>query len=167
MWHRQALRYAGPSLLLLAFWLAMTGRFDGERLLVGVVVVALVLGFNRELILRHGEARVLGLARLPRLFTYLCQLMIDVIKANLHVAYVVLHPRLPIQPCMVILRTVLQDDVTRTMLANSITLTPGTLTVDLEGDRFLVHGLTRVAAASVEQRLMEDRLAAMEGRWRA
>lgn len=75
----------------------------------------------------------------------------------------VLNPRLPVEPCLVILSTRLEDDVTRTMLANSVTLTPGTLTVDVDGDRFLVHALTRMAAGSVVQRVMEDRLAAIEG----
>lgn len=82
MLQRQAPHVAGSAFLLLAFWLAMTGSFDCQRLLVGAAVVTLVLVINRELLFRGSEARALGLAKLPRLILYFCLLLIDVIKAK-------------------------------------------------------------------------------------
>jgi multicomponent Na+:H+ antiporter subunit E len=61
------------------------------------------------------------------------------IKANFDVAYRVLHPRLPINPGLVKIKTGLKSEVSKTFLANSITLTPGTMTVDIKGDELYIH----------------------------
>jgi len=61
------------------------------------------------------------------------------IKANFDVAYRVLHPRMPIKPGIVLIKTKLASDSGKLALANSITLTPGTLTMDVRGDNLLIH----------------------------
>jgi multicomponent Na+:H+ antiporter subunit E len=66
-------------------------------------------------------------------FTWSC------VKANLDVAYRVLHPAMPIKPGIVKVKTTLKSEFARTLLANSITMTPGTLTVDIMGDYFYIH----------------------------
>lgn len=72
-------------------------------------------------------------------FAYVAVFLWECIKANVDVAYRVLHPDLPIRPGIVRIRTALQSPLGRTFLANSVTMTPGTLSVDLIEDRLYVH----------------------------
>ena len=70
---------------------------------------------------------------------YLVVLLVEIIKANFDVAYRIIHPKLPIKPGIVVIKTELKQDFAKMMLANSITLTPGTFTLDIIGDRLLIH----------------------------
>jgi multicomponent Na+:H+ antiporter subunit E len=126
-------------LLGFALWIALAWpfRMDGTPiipdLLVGVPVSLLATWVMRE---RDPER--LGvrfrLARLGWALVYVFEFVGAVIRANLDVAYRVLHPAMPIRPGIVRVHTSLRTDTARTMLANSITLTPGTLTVDITDD---------------------------------
>lgn len=134
-------------LLLFAFWVAVSGSLNLQQLLAGAGAVLLVAWFNRDLLLpAPGKA-----GRMVWLIPYTSLLLLDIVKANFQVAWIVLHPRLPITPCMVKVETPLESDTGRTILANSITMTPGTLTV-LAGEReFLVHALTVESGAAVQK----------------
>lgn len=124
--------------VVLAFWMLLTWSVSPQEVAVGLivaVVTALLLG---DLLL-PGLGRVFQLSRSLWFFLYIPVLAYYVVKANLDVAYRVLHPDLPIRPGIVEARTTLRTPMARTFLANSITLTPGTLTVDLVGDRVYVH----------------------------
>lgn len=118
--------------------------------LAGIVVALLAAWVMREpdperLGVRFGVSRVLwGIA-------YAFVLAWEVLRANLDVAYRVLHPDLPIRPGIVRVRTTLRSDTARTALANSITLTPGTLTVDLTADgTMFVHWIDVTARGTEE-----------------
>lgn len=149
-------------MLLLALWLALAGSFGWQHLAVGLLVVGAVLLANHDLLFRPGEFRALSPRRVPQLAVYLLLLLRDVVRANLQVARVVLHPRLPCEPCLVIFRTRLRQETTRAVLANSITLTPGTLAADLREDEMVVHALFAAAARQIPGGWAETRLAAME-----
>jgi multisubunit Na+/H+ antiporter MnhE subunit len=82
----------------------------------------------------------------------------ELVKSNLAIAGVVLSPSLPINPGIVKVRTKLKTRMGRLMLANSITLTPGTVTVDLQGDELLVHALTRSSGKAVEDGQLDRRV---------
>ena len=94
-----------------------------------------------------------SLRRLPfqllRLLVYVPYLLWEIAKANLHIAYVVLHPSLPIEPTVVRYRAAVWGDAPVTTLANSITLTPGTLTVNVSDRAFDVHALTDSSKADL------------------
>jgi len=77
-------------------------------------------------------------------------LLWEIMKANLDVAYRVVHPRMPINPGIVVIKTELESDIAKMILANSITLTPGTFTLDVIGDRLLIHWIN-VKAESTEE----------------
>jgi multicomponent Na+:H+ antiporter subunit E len=129
-----------------AFWLALVGPDLPAAVPVpwadigfgalAALVVAVVMGE----MMTGGYARLLDPVRYFWLLVYLGVLAWYVLRANLDVAYRVLHPALPIRPGIVALRTRLRSDSARVVLANSVTLTPGTLTVDMTADGVLyVH----------------------------
>jgi len=124
--------------LLAGVWLCLVSSLQWQEILAGLLlsgVCALVLN---ESFSRLGFPPVTP-GRLGAFLVYLFVLAKEIVKANLDVAYRVLHPRMPINPGIVTIRTRLRQDVAKLVLANSITLTPGTFTVDVIGDRLLVH----------------------------
>lgn len=118
------------------FWLLLSGHFGPFELALGVASAAAVTAANRDL-----EALSPLLRVLPRLLPYSVWLLREVVVANLQVARVVLDPRLPIAPVVGRFRVTLPGDLAVTTLANSITLTPGTITLDVENGQFVVHAL--------------------------
>lgn len=122
----------------LLVWLGLTSSLRLQEVLVGVgicVVLSLWLG---EQYSRLGLPP-LGAKRLLFLFAYLVVLAFEIVRANFDVAYRVLHPAMPIRPGVVVIKTRLTSDIAKMILANSITLTPGTFTLDVAGDRLLIH----------------------------
>lgn len=119
-------------------WVAVTWSFDAPSLVIGLLVTGGIAFFLQDVELEEAPLllmphRVLwALAYVPVLLWY-------VVKANLDVAYRVLHPALPIRPGIVRAKTKLRSPSARVLLANSITLTPGTLSVDLVDDVLYVH----------------------------
>ena len=99
-----------------------------------------------------------GLTKGGRFLTYVPWLLYEVFLANLHVVYLVLRPD-KLRPQVVRFRTGLRSDVARATLGNSITLTPGTITMDISDDEFFVHAVSDKAAASVIEGAMERRVA--------
>jgi multicomponent Na+:H+ antiporter subunit E len=84
-----------------------------------------------------------------RLLLYVPWLIWQIVLSSLLVAVVVVHPKMPIQPRLIRFRTHLPHDLARMTLATSITMTPGTITLDVQGDEFLVHALTEKSAQSL------------------
>lgn len=91
-------------------------------------------------------------------------LLWQIIKANWQVARIILTPSLPIQPRLMRLEVSQESDLGKVVYANSITLTPGTVTLDVREDRFLVHALTQEAADSLDTGEMDHKVSALEGR---
>jgi multicomponent Na+:H+ antiporter subunit E len=125
-------------LLLAGVWLCLSSSLDTQELIAGAVVCVLAA------LVLHRSYAGLGLPPLsPKILVfgvvYLLVLAVEVAKANLDVAYRVIHPKMPIRPGIVVVKTDLKGDMAKMILANSITLTPGTFTVDVLGDRLLVH----------------------------
>ena len=102
-----------------------------------------------------GKTRII----IPRLIVYLFWLVIEIVKSGVYVAQVVLHPKMPIQPMIVRFTSGQPNVLARVILGNSITLTPGTLTLNIEGDLFTVHALTRDTEEGLVSGDMESRVA--------
>lgn len=122
---------------LWVLWILLTGSLQWDELLVG----ALVAGLAAALSSRNASPSALILNRhsVFALLRYLRVFSIALVKANLDMARRVLSPSLPIEPAMVEVETTLRSPLGRLMLANSITLTPGTLSVDQQDNRLLIH----------------------------
>lgn len=151
-------------------WVALNGRLTGEVILLGVLISILLDLFVRRVLRiypyghRHvGPISLLSLLRLlPDALLCAALLVREVLKANLAVIRLILSPSIEVEPCLVRLRTSLKTEAARVALANSITLTPGTLTVDLDGDELLVHALNREMARGLAGSRLECVLAKME-----
>lgn len=133
-----------------AAWMALTAGAGAQEIAAGVVValvVTLAAGHFLSGFPRHGLLRRAGFSLL-----YFFRFLWEMIKANVHVAMIVLHPHRPIRPGIIKIRTGLTRDTALTILANSITLTPGTFTVDVnpEGRELYVHCLS-VDATDIEE----------------
>ncbi len=142
------------AVLLFTLWVLLSGKFDAFHLLIGVAsACGITLGTRRLLLLSPaiGPYAVHPFSAIPwpRLLAYLPWLLWQILIASLQVAAVVLHPRLPIAPRLVRFRTPLPHTLAQLTLATSITLTPGTVTLDVQGDAFVVHALTAESASSL------------------
>lgn len=124
--------------LLFITWLVLTSSLHWHELLVGAVVSVLLALFLNKTYLGLGMPP-LSLKRIWFMISYLVVLGVEIIKANLDVAWRVIHPRLPIKPGIVVIKTELRQDIAKMILANSITLTPGTFTLDIIGSELLIH----------------------------
>ena len=164
---RHQLSFSFPlTLLLFGLWVVLSGKFDAGHLVTGAVAALVIALATRRLFLLPpaiGFSLDHPLGGIPwhRFVWYLPWLAWEIVLAGLQVAYVVLHPRLPATPRLVRFRADLPHTLARLILANSITLTPGTVTLDVDGDEFLVHALTETAARAIEDGTMPDRVAAL------
>ena len=131
-------RYLTAFVVSFGVWLALVGTLNWQELLMGGVLSAIVAAFGWRYFSQVGFSRLT-----PKKFlyfiVYIPVFFWEMIKANFDVAYRVLHPRMPINPGVVLIKTDLKSDSGKLALANSITLTPGTLTMDVEGDGMLIH----------------------------
>ena len=134
----------GLWLFCFGLWLLLSGYFDVPLLLIfGALSCALAVfvAWRTEVI--DPEEKPLRLRLNAHILTYWPWLLWQVVLANLDVAKRILDPKLPISPTMVTLKPTQRSDLGRVIYANSITLTPGTVSTDLSGDTLEVHALTR------------------------
>ncbi len=129
----------GLAILLSALWLAFSGLYKPRMLFFGLssIIICLVLVSRLRLLDREAAPYF----RLPVYLSYWVWLMIEILKANWIVIRACLRAELDIQPALVKVATTCRTDLAKTVFANSITLTPGTVTLEVEGDWMLVHGL--------------------------
>jgi len=155
--------YAYTFIIMLGFWLLLSGKFDPFHLTLGVISAALVSWSSAPLLFRD-QTRRHRLAEAGRFLLYLPWILKEIFKSTLQVTILALHPnmRRPLTPHLVRFRTRLQSTAARVTLANSITLTPGTITIRIEDDLFLVHALTDDLAAGLPGE-MEKRVAGIFG----
>ena len=137
-------RGARPILfvILFVFWIAFSGRFDLFHLALGLVSCAIVTLFSGDLVPELGK-RGLGRSWL-RFARYVPWLLLQILLANLHILRLVFHPRMMdlIDPHIIRFRSSLETELALVTFANSITLTPGTITVTLSRDgEFKVHAI--------------------------
>ena len=153
--------------LLFALWLVLSGTFYIEFIIAGMVASAGVVVIAGHLV--HPAAaehyqelpnsfRWLALT-IVRFIAYLLWLTKEIAFANLQVTYQVLHPSLPISPRLMRFRTALRTEPSQLLLAQSITLTPGTITVDLDRNEFVIHALSHANLQAVEEGRMQQKIA--------
>lgn len=143
--------------MLFAFWLVFSGHFDAFHVSLGLICSATVATLSYDLVL--SDTLSFRTAMITwRFVQYTPWLLYEVVVANFHVLALVLQPG-RIRPQVVRFKTTLKSDLAKVTLANSITLTPGTITMDVDGDEFYVHAVSDAAAQSVKFDDMERRVA--------
>ena len=152
-------------LFIIAFllWLGLTWSTDLLSLIVGAGAAILVALLTSDMFLPSDSkvARFKHPMRYLWFLYYIPLVLWECLKANIDVAYRVAHPKVPINPGIVKLKTELRSNTAITFLANSITLTPGTLTVDVDRE----NGYLYVHWIDVKDKRMEEATRIIVGRF--
>ena len=145
------MRFLTIYFILFIFWIIWSGKFDLFHLALGVISTYLVTKGSGDLFFdkKKSFSLPLLLKKWLRFEIYLFWLVWEIFKANLHVINVALSSDMfgVLKPSMISFKTSLKSDISKFVLAQSITLTPGTVTVDIDKDTVYVHALTKQTAA--------------------
>ena len=155
--------YVQLALLLGVVWLLWSFHFTPLLLTFGALSILLVLWIAARMRIMDREAVLVDLRNL-KVVMYLPWIIREVIRSNVDVARVILHPKLPIEPRMMRVRASQRTALGKVIYANSITLTPGTVTVDFDeaDSTILVHALTDTAHQGLLTGEMDRRVRALE-----
>lgn len=149
-------------LLLYGAWFVFNGRVTGEIALFGLPVCALTYLFAVKFLSVSPKNEWAAFKKLGGMLRYAGFMLAEIVKANVGVLRLILNPKFVAEPRIVTITPDLKTDTARTLLADSITLTPGTITVDLKGERLTVHCLDESMAEGLQDSEMEKRLRALE-----
>ena len=149
------------ALVLFGLWLLLSGYFEPFLLTLGVLSVALVVWVAMRMQVLDIEGQPLNLSILA-CARYIPWLLKEIAKANVDVVRCILDPALPISPRVIQVPSTQRSSMTRTIYANSITLTPGTVSIDVTDDTITVHALTRESADGIATGDMGERATALE-----
>jgi len=150
--------FVATFVMLMGFWALLSGKFDVFHLSLGVICSLIVAYLSHDLLfanVRVGDGRVIA----QRFLRYIPWLLYEIVTANFYVAYLALSPKMPIDPQIIRFKTKLESDISWVTLANSITLTPGTITIDIQDREFMVHALDKKVAGDLDTGEMEDQVA--------
>lgn len=137
-------------ILLLALWILLNGKLTLEILLIGVVLVAAVYSAMCRYLEYSAVSEKFLLRNAPWILCYLVVLWIEVMKAGMAILKFVTMPQIEIQPQILSFPVPLKNEFLKTILANSITLTPGTITLSIEEDLFYIHAFDYTLAEGLE-----------------
>jgi multicomponent Na+:H+ antiporter subunit E len=150
---------------LLVFWLVLSGQWDPLFIGMGVVAAAVVTYLTHGLVAAGMRGGGVPLRMVPlcllRYVRYLLWLLGRMVVASVQIAWFVLHPRLPADPTVVRIPTTLKSRPARAIVANSITLIPGTLTIDLRDDEYVVHAFVPRSADDLISGVLQSRVGAI------
>jgi multicomponent Na+:H+ antiporter subunit E len=156
------LRSLGLGAILFGFWLLLSGHYTPLLLTLGVASCILVVYIARRMDVVDEEGLPLQIG--ARFVLYVPWLLKETFLANVALARIVLHPKLPIDPKLGRYRLPLRTDLGRVIYGNSVTLTPGTVTTAIEGETIEVHVLTGTGFDTDPDDPMVRRVAWVEGR---
>lgn len=155
------LHLASLGIVLYAFWMLLSGYFEPFLLAAGAgsALAVVLLAGRMKIVDREGHP----IQMIASVVLYWPWLIKEIAKSAWAVSKIILDPKLPISPVLVRFKPTQRSQVGLATHANSITLTPGTITVEATQDEFLVHGLTRGSGAGVIDSEMDRRVSKVEG----
>lgn len=159
--NRQFLNFVLMGLALAAVWLLLSGLF--KPLLLGLAAISVLLSLWLAHRMQIVDAENHPVWAALRYVPYWPWLSIEIVKSSIDVARRVLSPSMPISPTVFEIRATQKTTVGRVVYANSITLTPGTVTMDVDGDRLTVHALSRDTIQGLLDGEMDRRITRAEG----
>jgi len=146
--------------VLVMFFIVLSEKISFLNIVFGLLIAALVTTFNKEELRIN---RYMKVKLLSKWIKFIATLFIEVVKANIQVAMITLSKNMDVEPVIVTYKSVLKDEFLLTVLANSITLTPGTMTVDIRGNNLLIHCLNKEYSKGLANMDMEVMLCGIEG----
>lgn len=155
------MRIISLTAFLFAFWLILSGHYTPVLVGAGLASAVFCAVVGRRMLVVDPEGHPLQL--LKGAVTYYPWLLLEVVKSAWAVSLIILNPKLPISPAMTRLRASQRSSAGIATYGNSITLTPGTLTVGVEGTELVVHALTVEGALDLESGRMDRRISRFEG----
>ena len=149
-------------LLYFALWVIFNGNITLEICLFGVVIAAAVFAFTCKFMDYSIEKEKNFLRKIPKMIRYACVLVLEIVKANFAVIHMILSEKEELEPTLVSFRSDMETPTGRALLANAITLTPGTITVALEDSEYVVHALDESLAAGMADSVFVELLSELE-----
>ncbi|MBE5950336.1 MAG: sodium:proton antiporter [Lachnospiraceae bacterium] len=150
-------------IILLLLWIVFNGKFTWEIFVIGAVVCAALYWFICKFMGYSIKNDIRAVKKIGQVIGYIVTVIVEVIKANGQVIHFILTSKYEVQPKLIRFKTSLKNEVSRVALANCITLTPGTITVSLEEDEYVVHCLDEELAEGMENSVFVQKLRTMEG----
>jgi len=123
---------------LIVLWMVLTATFNSQEFLLGISICFVIALITHKFYIELGFPSI-SIKKICFFIVFILVLFYEILKANIDVALRIIRPSLPINPGVVVIKTGLKSDIAKTILANSITLTPGTFTLDIQGDKLLIH----------------------------
>lgn len=149
-------------LMYLILWIIYNGGFTLEILLFGLVIAAAIFAFTCKF-MGHSLKRELRMYRkVFGMLRYVCVLVVEIVKANFAVIHMILSEEEEVEPALVHFSSDMKTDMGKAFLANAITLTPGTITVTLEGSEYVVHCLDKSLAEGMDSSVFVRCLKSLE-----
>ncbi len=155
------LRAISLGLVLFGIWLLISGIYTPLLISLGAVSCLAVVGIAHRMDVVDHEGHPIHLGW--RALTYWMWLTVEIVKANIDVARRILDPKLPIDPAVVTVKASQDSELGHVIFANSITLTPGTVSMRVAENTILVHAIATDMAEDVQSGAMDRRVTAMEG----
>ena len=149
--------------ILFCFWVILNGKLNLETALIGIVLSGAIYAFMCLFFNFRWSKDIRFVRNLGLLARYIGVLIVEIFKSNLKMLAIVLNKNIKVTQAMVTFDVDLKSDLTRAILADSITLTPGTITVLVEGNRFTVHCLSRDMLDGIQNGSFIKLLRKMEG----
>lgn len=150
------------AILLFVFWIVLNGRLDGDVLITGAASAILIWLFTIRFTGWSVKKEKQAIMLFPSVLAYFVSLFVEIFKANIGVLKIIVNGKT--DPYIRTIQTPLKTRMARVLLANSITLTPGTVTVQMDGDKLTVHCLTKEMADGLTDFVLEKKLMKMEER---
>ena len=149
-------------LLFWVLWVVFNGKFTLEIALIGIVIAAIMYLFICKYMDYNPKTEIRIMKNFGRGLHYAFVLVCEIWKANFKVMYLILSSKIEVEPVIIYFKTKLKKETSKVALANSITLTPGTITVTLEEDAYCVHCLDKEFAEGIDSSIFVTLLTKME-----
>lgn len=149
------------AVIMFSFWMLLSGETGFILVLSGVVSSLLVAHMSHDLIFGKVDINS-GFRRIIAVLKYIPWLMLQIIISNIDLVYRTLHPSMPIDPAIIKTKNNLRTDLAMVLFANSVTLTPGTVTIEVSENEFIIHAIDRKAEAEMADCEMQKRVKRIE-----
>lgn len=148
--------------LYFVLWVIFNGKITLEICLFGIVTAGAVFAFTCKFMDYSIAKEKMAIRRIFKMLRYICVLVIEIVKANFAVIHLILTEKEEVEPVLVSFEANRKTTVGKAFLANAITLTPGTITVTLEGSRYLVHCLDESMSEGIDHSVFVELLEDLE-----